>query len=410
MAKRKLTKKQQREMKKFALANWKVLLVLFLLLVMLTTFAYFMGWLDFLFKEDEDIPPMSEAGGQVTELTEFGSLQVNFLDVGQGDCIIVELPDGKNMIIDGGDTNSDQQVIADFMRNNDILYFDYMLATHSDKDHVANLDWVLENYAVRYMFLPSIRATDETAADLNEDFNPDLINKGAYEDSETYADFMFAAYNEGCKYEFFNKNSDFSNTIKVGEEEKSYLFNFLTPTAKIGEIVYSKANNYSPILMLEYAGKRIMFNGDAETDVLEEYIEQYGNEYNVDVLKVGHHGAENGTTSEYLSAIDPEYAVIQCGHGNTHDHPRKECLDALIGHDGGVAIYRNDCNGTITLTISPSGEMAWDMQQWDMSNNLLPGIEYEKIERNEINSINGRYIIDILNSYEFMPVKKFELM
>ena len=54
--------------------------------------------------------------------------------------------------------------------------------------------------------------------------------------------------------------------------------------------------------------------------------------------------------------------------------------------------------------------MAWEMQQWDMTNNLLPGIEYEKIERNEINSLNGHYIIDILNSYEFLPIKELQLM
>lgn len=372
MAKR-LTKRQQRKVNNYIWANWKVFVVLVLLVVTLGVVAYYMGWLDFLFKDD-DPPVLSTAGGHVTEFSEFGDLEVNFLNVGQADCIVIELPDGMTMMIDTGDNTDDRSVISTFLSSNNITAIDYLLITHSDKDHVGNADWVLENYAVRFIFRPHVYSDNTISADISSGFNVEPTNSSTYIcTSNIYAKFIVSAYNEGCTTEYFNKDSDFSNKIKCGEEELEYSFNFLTPIAKREEISYGDANNFSPIMMLEYAGKRVMFNGDAELENLSEYVESYGSTYNVDVLKVGHHGSSNATTEEYISAIDPEFAVIQNGWNKTYKHPHAETLNILSSHEEGVTIYRCDNNGNITLSISSVGEMSWEWENDDMSKNLYDG-------------------------------------
>lgn len=376
---KKLTKREKKKLNNFAVTHWKVLLAVFLLIVLFCCFAYFMGWFDILFNYFRDDPIMSKAGGHITTVNEFQDMKVNFLDVGQGDCIIIELPDNKTMIIDSGDFSSDQKAISNFTSLRNIDTFDYLLLTHSDRDHVGNMDWVIENYKIGYIFRPNNYSKNDISSSLPAEFNPVIDSKNAYvNDKDVYAEFMVAAYNEKCAVEVFNKDSDFENKMVCGINEMTYKFDFLTPTAKRENIAYKDANNYSPILMLEYAGRRVMFNGDAELEALSEYVDTYGNAYNVDVYKVGHHGSSNATTQEYIDAIDPEYAVIQCGAGNTYGHPEKEPIEILTNHQDGVEIYRNDTNGDIVLSVSASGEMSWTFDNNDMSKNNIPAVKPQK--------------------------------
>lgn len=405
MAKKKLTKKQQREINKTIKAHWKFFLVLFLIVVTLGVVAYCMGWLDILFKKDEEPPVLSTAGGHVTVVDEIGDLEVNFLNVGQADCIIIELPDNKTMMIDTGINKSSQTVISNFLTANSIEYIDYMLITHSDEDHVDNADWVLNNYSVRYIFRPNIYSTHASVADIPSDFNRKV--EGGYECStKCYAEFIISAYNEGCTTEYFNKDSDFTNKVKCGSIEKSYTFNFLTPTAKREDVVYDNPNEYSPIMILEYEGRRIMLGGDAEIDTIEEYCEAYGSQYNVDVWKAGHHGSSNAISEEYLNAIDPEYVVIQCELGNKHDHPHPETMQLLKDYHEDIIVYRNDTNGTITFQVSSTGEMSWSMENTDTTHNYKSGVELASImlsmKKAENSEVYLQEVISccIMNMYE----------
>lgn len=375
---KKLTKKQQKQVHKFVQANWTVLLVLVLLLAILVGVAYYMGWLDILFNNDDGVPNYSTAGGYTTEVDNFGDLQVNFLQVGQADCIVIELPDSRTMVIDTGDSSSDRKVISKFFNENNIRYVDYLLITHSDSDHVGNADWLLETYDVGFIFRPYVYSNNSISAGIPDTFNKKNSNSKAYYCiSDIYANFIVFAYNEGCTVEYFNKDSDFSNTLKCGESSMTYTFDFLTPTASVKNISYTNSNDYSPIMMLEYAGRKIMFNGDAEEENLEEYCNTYGDANDVDVLKVGHHGSKNATTDEYINNINPEYAVIQNGLHGTYLHPHQETLNILTSNQ--VEVYRTDNNGNITLTVTPSGEMSWEFEDDDMSENLLNGtIMYNK--------------------------------
>ena len=368
----KISKKNKNKIKKFAYRN--ILLVTFLIVVLVGVllFAYFQGWLDKYLKKGGDGSSFnSSAGGYVTTVQTLPDLKVNFLDVGQGDCIVIQLPDGKNMIIDSGQYSKAKTSIETFANDNHITTFDYLILTHADSDHVYNMSWVIDNYDVKYIFRPNNYSDNTISKDLPSDFNT-KTDGGYVVTSQVYAKFMVSAYNEKCPVEIFNKDSDFSNKIIYGENELTYTFDFLTPVASKNSIAYPDPNNYSPIFMLEYSGKKIMFTGDAEEKMLSEYVENYGNANNVDVLKVGHHGSQNATTSQFVEAIDPEYAIIQCGLGNKYKHPHREALDRLTSYDSEMKIYRNDTNGKIVLSISNS-VMNFNLEREDCSYNLTAG-------------------------------------
>jgi len=372
---KKLTKREKQKLNKMAVKHWRIVSSLILIAVVLLAFAYYMGWLDKWLKEDD--PVLSTAGGYSTTVTELKDMQINFLDVGQGDCIIIELPDGKNMIIDSGKYNSCQEVISNFTEANNIDTFDYLLLTHQDDDHSGNINWVIDNYKVNYIFRPNNHSEHDLSNDLPTDFNTET--EGAFvSKTKTYAEFMVSAYNENCTVEVFNKDSDFSNEIIYENNKYSYTFNFWTPTADRDKIDYNEPNDYSPIMTLEYGNAKIMFTGDAELENIAEYLEKYGTSNNVDVLKVGHHGSENATTSDFISAIDPEFAVIQCGEDNSYGHPHLETLEILGNHEGGITVYRNDTNGNITLSYGYANTItadSFDLEHDDCSKNYVPGVK-----------------------------------
>lgn len=361
---KKLTHRQKKKINKFILSNPKFIISVLLIITMLFVLIYFMGWFGLFEKDYHD-----------------DYLQINFLQVGQADCIVIELPNDKVMMIDTGDNSEDRTIISTFLEDNKVDQIDYLLITHSDSDHVGNADWVLENYDVNHIYRPYIYSNNEISADLPSSFNIEPNNNGSFVcESDVYARFLVSAYNENCKVEYFNKDSDFNSKSECEENQLHYTFDFLTPTADVDDIVYNKANNFSPILMLEYGKRRVVFNGDAELEVLEEYCENYGKIHNVDVLKVGHHGSSNAITKGYISAIDPEFAVIQNGIHARYKHPHQEALDILTEHEGGVTIYRTDNNGNIELTIKSNGNMSWQFDNDDMSRNLYNGSEMLRLK------------------------------
>lgn len=399
--KRKYTKKQKKEAERIVRSYWRPILIILICVVITFTILYFTGTLDRLidmyFKPappDTDIedPSGDDAGGDdtgsgggnldndsslyknvTTTVSSLEDLKVNFIDVGQGDCIIIELPDGKNMIIDSGEKRNDNKTaITEFTTANNIESFDYLLLTHQDSDHAGNMSWVIDNYDIKYIFRPNNYSNNKISSELPDTFN---YGDGYASTTQIYANFMVSAYNENCPVEVFNKNSDFTNTIICGDDTYTYKFDFLTPT--LDTISYGDPNNYSPIMLLEYSGKRILFTGDAELENLGEYVSVYGDMYNVDVLKVGHHGSNNATTSAFIEAVDPEYAIIQCGTNNKYGHPHKETLDILSAYDSEMIVYRTDNNGNIILTINALG-IEFTMEEADTSNNFTPGVKVEK--------------------------------
>ena len=288
--------------------------------------------------------------GESPSLLSEGELRIHFVDVGQGDCIMIQLPDGKNMIIDGGDRGSDSvaavNAYIDRLKGDaQKLTFDYLLLTHTDSDHVGGLDDVhilREDVDVKKMFVPRL-TTDQITTQVYRDF------LSAIEQEKTVV--------EGVTVEYSTVDSDFEN-LEVG-----YRFDFVTPTDDCYDMgIFNSAegkNSVSPIIVMEFGGKKVLFTGDANEKYTEKWFadliaadtQHSLDYYDVDVLKVGHHGSETSTGAEFLEVVKPEYAVISYGEGNKYGHPREELLTRLRGYMPDSNIYRTAEDGTIVLSI-----------------------------------------------------------
>lgn len=275
------------------------------------------------------------------------ALTVHFIDVGQGDCIFIEFPDDKNMLIDGGLPEKSDTVIQ-YLDNLDVKKIDLVLATHSDNDHIGALPAIFKKYDVSYCFRPMIKYGGK--AFFKKNFNPSSLGKSAFEcETDDYRNFLQAVEAEKCGWSFFNKDSDFSQSFTCNGKSFSYSFDFLTPVKRVSEIEYYEANEYSPICVLTYGTKKFMFTGDAEEYNEKEFLLNYddGN-YDIDVLKVAHHGSSTSSSAEFISAIKPEIAVISCGKDNEYGHPHKETLRNLSS----CWIYRTDLLGDVVVEVS----------------------------------------------------------
>ena len=279
-------------------------------------------------------------------------LKMHFINVGNADAIAIELPNGEHMLIDSGDrTNESRNALITYLNNNffengEERVFDYFILTHSDADHVGGAARVFETYEIEKCFRPN-QYTEEEAAELN------ILDKKNIADTDIFESFVEALNKEvGCEVEFFDVDSDmtFSN----------FDINFIAPLGT----TYSVENNYSPVIILTYAGVKTMFTGDAEHDVEEEVLALYDDlvgEYarsvlDIDILKVGHHGSDTSSTEEFIRATTPKYAVI-CTDGEKYDHPSETVLNRLQSF-GVNNIYRTDINGNILIGVNADGTIA----------------------------------------------------
>lgn len=332
-------------------------------------------------KEDGGAPPTVLAPGD-------GELQVHFMDVGQGDSILILFPDGKDMLIDCGNksTGYDFDVTADYLEN----YLpdgklDYLMLTHSDEDHVEYMSDILELYEVSNIFMPDILAepsgTSAAAEELRDEIaalDPEKLAMFDDEDTITtqvYARFFVAALSEpNCEIVLNVDPDEDTNSIVITDGKKqadgsyaaaTYMLTFYCPTEEYYATTdlssAEEKNAVSPIGILEYNDVRIVLTGDSN-EINEPIVAERLGNIDCDVLKVGHHGSETSSTEEFLDAINCEYAVISCNaDGNTFYHPRQNTLDRFIEDD--MTIYRTDNNGNIVLTVDENGEMKFTLER-----------------------------------------------
>ena len=299
-----------------------------------------------------------------------GELMVHFIDVGQGDCILILFPDGKDMLIDCANYNNSSDYrtetldyIDDYVTDGQL---DYLMLTHCDSDHVYFMDEVLEEYRVSNVFMPNVLATHDEVESANiDEAKLDMFTDKDTVETACYADFFVGALTEPDCNIYLNVDPDENtNAIVITDDgvqdpaapdtDATYRLTFYCPTqeyydeSNLGSA--EKKNAISPIGILEYNGFRLVLTGDSNEINEPTFVERVGGNLDCDVLKVGHHGSESSSTEEFLDAIDCEYAVISCGEGNSHEHPRQDTLDRFIDRD--MTIYRTDNNGNIVLTIS----------------------------------------------------------
>lgn len=364
MAKKK--NKREKELQKFVAC---LVVIIIITVIVLAVFYISNGYkfdFGFLKKESESVSV------NYSEVDNVRDLKVYFIDIGQGDCIFIELPDGKNMLIDTGEKrNAGKAKIDKYLRDEkgNKVTIDYCVATHPDSDHIGLMPYVYEQYDVLKSYRPYVYSENKSASALPYELNKGIKIKNS---SNIYYDYITNVNAEQTYWEFFKDDSDFSNgfTGKDGEIYE-YTVNFVMPYAdNLNDYQYfTTPNDFSAVIMLEYADRKILFTGDIEYETGKKGAEQsFIREFSTsnpamvdcDVLKVAHHGSDSSTSPEFLSLVKPEYSVISCGLSNKHRHPLKSTLDNLV--NCGSDIYGTDLQGTIILTIDSKGIMTFEKQ------------------------------------------------
>lgn len=239
------------------------------------------------------------------------SLEIRFLDVGQGEAIVIRGPEGKTALVDAG---PDDAVVEQLERLG-VATIDFALATHGHADHIGGMRTVLAALDVRYFMDNGLPHTTETYLRLMREL-------GRSED---------VVYLEAR-----------ARTIELGTVRLRIL-----PPPRDGD----GQNNRSVGLLVQYGEFRALLTGDSEAEELNHFLSL--GVPAVDLLKAAHHGSRDGLTPAWLAATDPQVVVISSGRGNPYGHPHREALRQYAT----VAdrIYRTDRHGTITIRAARDG-------------------------------------------------------
>jgi competence protein ComEC len=235
-------------------------------------------------------------------------LTVHFIDVGQGDAILVDLGETE-VLIDGGEKSPG---VVDYLRNYVDGKLEVMVATHPHADHIGGLIAVLDAFEVEQIW-----------------------DNGDTSDSATYADFVVAVEKEGAQVHVGRRG----DKIVAG----ALTFLILNPTTLAGT-----TNNNSLVLSLTYGKTDFLFMGDAEKEAEGAMLVASDLPVpDVEILKVGHHGSRTASSTDFLAVTTPEVAIYMAGVGNSYGHPHAETISALQGI--GARVYGTDVNGTILV-------------------------------------------------------------
>ncbi|HTF37500.1 MAG TPA: MBL fold metallo-hydrolase [Blastocatellia bacterium] len=262
-----------------------------------------------------------------------GKLVVHFLDIGQGDSELIELPDGETILIDSGDRGAPT---VDLLRKYGVRQIDLIIATHPHSDHMGEMRDVMRAFKVQ-----------------------EFWDSGFNHPTKTYADMLQEIKDQGIKFAT-PKRGDLS---KFGE----VLIEVLNPA---NELPDNNPNNASIVIRLTYGAKRFLFTGDAEMyeastkpSAWEQMLETENDKLHADLLKAAHHGSSNGTTREVLNAVNPSIVTISCAAGNDYHHPHPKVIRMLEEASNQIKLYRTDLEGTITAVCDGATiEMTSDKQ------------------------------------------------
>ncbi len=307
--------------------------------------------------------PSTATAALLADIDQDKCIKIHFIDVGQGDSILVELGTDTILLIDAGHTGS---YLGDDGKYHDKAYsnsgvpkavtepyfaylnevisnhggdIDYLIATHRDSDHINMLPKVLDTYQVNTVFY-------------NDCYNSSMSEK---EYTDTVKNFETKVENEpNCVQYQFETPDD--TIIVVPEEASDYKLTVYSS----GNDGFKKndANGMSILCLLEYGGRKVLFTGDATVNTEDWFIKKTNDpNFDIDVLKVGHHGSKTSSGAEFLDYIHAEYAVISSGKNNGYGHPTAEVMGRL--EDRNMTIYNTQNDGTITLYIDYEGDFCF---------------------------------------------------
>ena len=253
------------------------------------------------------------------------TLTVQFIDVGQADCALLEC-DGKFMLIDGGNRD-DSQLVVSFLEQQGVKELAAVVCTHAHEDHVGGLPAVLAVYPTKAVYAPT----------------------------KTYASKIFD------KFVYYTDQQGLEITIPAPGDHFSLGRAEVTVLGPVKS--YPDANNTSIVLRVEFGRTSFLFTGDMEKEAEGDMLDYWEGKLNwkTDVLKVGHHGSDTSTGYRFLNEVSPDQAVISVGTGNTYGHPHAEPMSRL--NQAQAAIFRTDELGTVQAVSDGEGIVfTWENQ------------------------------------------------
>ncbi len=253
-------------------------------------------------------------------------LSVTFLDVGQGDAILIETPDGVQVLIDGGPDATVLRELASTLPWFDRT-IDIVLGTHPDKDHIGGLVDVLAQYQVQEII--TTENTGETTA------------------AQAYYDSLLG---EGARVTMARAGQVFT----LGASTTVTIFSPATDPSML------ESNTASIVVQVRYGEIEFFLTGDAPASIENYLVETYGTQLQSEVLKLGHHGSKTSSSEAFLRMVSPQFAVVSSGRDNSYGHPAKEVVERVRGL--GIPIVNTAEEGRITFQTD--GLTVWKMPQF----------------------------------------------
>ena len=238
---------------------------------------------------------------------------VRFVDVGQGDCTIVQSAD-ETLVIDTGPPDA-RKALEEQLQAYGIDHIQVLVLTHPHEDHDGSLGFLFDGYTIGTLYLPEYA-----------------------DDEEDYGGLLRKAISRGTQIRYPAVGDQFT----VGDATVTVL------SAADPSRYPDDKNLWSIVTKIEDGETLIIITGDAE-DINEYAMIDAGLDVDADILRVGHHGSYTSTSGAWLDAVTPDVAVISCGADNSYGHPHQETLNTLWEHD--VLVYRTDLNGTVSISI-----------------------------------------------------------
>ena len=248
-------------------------------------------------------------------------LTVSFLDVGQGDAILIQTPDGHEMLVDGG---RDSSVLRELSKQRSFFdrTIDVVVLTHPDLDHIAGLVDVLKRYQVGTIVMTT--------------------NEGESDAAEAFAS---AAPQENAQIVL----ADAGQTITLGAHVVVQIF------APTGDESKLESNTASIVTRVVYGKTSFMLTGDAPMEIEDYLVRTYGAQLDSDVLKLGHHGSKTSTSDLWLDTVTPQYAVVSAGIDNRYGHPHQDVMQRVFKRN--IATSHTGTDGTVIF--QSDGKSVW---------------------------------------------------
>lgn len=258
-------------------------------------------------------------------------MTLHYIDVGQADCTLIE-SDGHYMLIDAGG-NDKGTFVQQYLQKQGVKTLDYLILTHPDSDHIGGADVVITKFDIETIIMTDIE-----------------------NDTRSYDDVI-----QAMEYKRYK------NTLPVAGETYQLGAAEFTIISPIHYEYDDNINDYSVGVIIQHGENRFLFVGDAEENAKDDILEN-GIDVSASVYKVAHHGSLSAAYEPFLTKVNPQYAVISCGDGNSYGHPHKDTLEWLREND--VSVYRTDEQGTIVCT-SDGNNLSWNVPD---SKSWKPGV------------------------------------